>query len=154
MVAAHPTRAWCSCRARCRLLTSARPARESVDATRELRLGSRGIVVNDHAFDRIHGFRPRRGGQHPHCVRVARLPTRAYARRREVDVLRVILAVDGGSEQAHDVHRRTATPAIQFAYCGGVAQRFRHVFVHLADYVAQMMDLLLPCYVALRATRI
>ena len=46
----------------------------------------------------------------PAALREPRLPARMDARRREVDVLRVVLALYPGRDEAHDVHRGAAAP--------------------------------------------
>ena len=66
---------------------------EAVGAARDLRLDPR-IVVNDDAVDRFDRRTPRRSIEHPLRVLVAGLPASADAGGREINVLRVILAVE------------------------------------------------------------
>src|SRR5689334_104736 len=133
---------------------SARAPREAVDAARELRAHARRIVVNDHAFDRIDRRAPRRGGEHAFRVLVARFPPRGDARGGEVDVLRVVLAVELRRDQAHDVHRRAAAPRRELLRLRTRAHVVGQPLRELADHVAQVMDLLLACDVAARAARV
>ena len=92
----------------CRLASASAPAKPSTPSA-DVHLRRTGSWITTPSIGST-GARPRRALDHPPRVRVARLPARADAGRREVDVLRMILAVELRGNQPRDVHRRAAAP--------------------------------------------
>src|SRR5258708_22234513 len=111
-------------------------------------------MVDDDTFDRVDPRVPRRALDHVPRRRVAGLPAGPDAGCGEIDVLRLILAVESRRDQPQNVHRRPAAPRGELAHLRRVASLFRHLLGDLADDVAQMVDLLLPGDVALGAARL
>ena len=66
--------------------------------------------MHHHPLDRIDRLLPRRPLDHLPRVCMTRLATFAHAARREVDVLRVVLAVQARRHQVRHMHRRAAAP--------------------------------------------
>src|SRR5438034_10384161 len=122
-------------------LRSMRSACEAIDAAREHRCYARRIVVDDHALDGVDRRTPRGGSQHPFGVRVTGLPTCANARRCEVDVFGVILAINLRRNEPDDMHRRLASPRRKLLHIGPVAHLCGNVLRKLANVVAPRMAL-------------
>src|SRR5205085_7107914 len=116
--------------------------------------GARGELVHDYALHRLDLRIPGRALDHAPRVGEAGLPARADAGRREVDVLQIVLAVERRREQAHNVHRRAATPRCELFAGRAFALGSGQMLGELADHMPQMVDLLLPSNVAVRAARI
>src|SRR5438876_1450396 len=126
-------------------------AGKAVDSDRQWPF-ARSPVVNNDALDRIDCRVPGLALQDASRCFVSRFPARANTCRSEVDVLGVVLAVEPGSHEPHDVHGGAAPPGRELAHFVGASRAFRHVLGKLADDVTQMMDLLLAGDVALGAT--
>ncbi len=82
------------------------PARYVVDPSGIPSLFQGHRVVDHHAVRRIDPRRPRRALHHPLRVGVSRLPAGADAGRREIDVLRMILALELRGNQPRDAPPR------------------------------------------------
>src|SRR5216117_434320 len=67
--------------------------------------------MDDHAFHRVDRLLPRLAREHLPRVGVAGLAARGDAGGREVDVLAVVVALELGGEEAHDVHGGAAAVA-------------------------------------------
>ena len=118
--------------------------RESVHA-----FGERGhrlprILVDQDAVGRR---RPARSTARDRaCASYRRSPAcqrSADALRREVDVLRVVLAVELRRHQPRDVHRRAAAPRRELAHFRRAPHVLGQLVRELADHVTQVVDLLL-----------
>src|SRR5262245_23863064 len=95
-----------------------------------------GGLMDDHALGRVDRTLPWRALEYPLRVGVTGLPPRADAVCGEVDVFRVVLAVDRRRHEAHDMHCRTASPRRELAHFVRVASALRNPPGQLADDVA------------------
>src|SRR5262249_4020199 len=111
------------------------------------------LVQND-AFQRIAVVLPRLAFQHTQGIRIASLPAAAETPWAEVDILRVVLVVQPGSEQPDHMHPRQAAVCAQFLDARVIALLFRKEPHQLRYHATQLMNLTLPCNVACDAARI
>src|SRR5437899_3143251 len=130
-----------------------RPAPRRRCASGPLALFGAHRIVDHYAVRRIDRRAPRRTLDHPPGIGVALAPPFTDPGRREVDVLRMILAVELRGNQARDVHGRSAPPRRELLRFRRVAGLLRQLLRELADDVAQMVDLLLPRDMACRPAR-
>ena len=82
--------------------------------------------MQDEAFDGIELALPRCLRDQAARIGIAGLPPRSDAGRTEVDILRVILAIERRREQANHVHAREAAISRQILYFRILTQLLRH----------------------------
>jgi hypothetical protein len=97
--------------------------------------------VQEDAFDWIDLTPPRRLFDGSHRLIITSLPALLYARRREVDILGMILVFVTGPQKAHEMHARQATITRQLADILACSQLFRNVLRQFLDDVTQAMNL-------------
>src|SRR3989454_10765203 len=114
----------------------------------------RRVLMDDHAFHRVDRLLPWPAREHLLRVGVAGLAARGDAGGREVDVLGVVVALQLGGEEAHDVHRGAAAVAGMALEVGMAALLLGQVMRELADDVAQAVDLHVARDVAVGAARV
>src|SRR6266851_6225916 len=133
--------------------SSAGPAGEAVDAFGKVS-GGFYRLVNDYALGRIDRLHPGSTIEHLAGVGISRLPPHAYAFRREVDVLSVVVNFEIRCVQSRHMHGRAAAPASQLTHLGRLARGLGNAFGQLADDMPQVVDLLLARDVTLGAARV
>src|SRR2546425_11557327 len=109
--------------------------------------------MDDHAFHRVDRLLPGLAREHLLRVGVAGLAARGDAGGREVDVLAVVVALELGREEAHDMHGGAAAVTGMALDVGVAALLLGQVMRELADDVAQAVDLLVARDVAVGAAR-
>src|SRR2546427_11118405 len=109
--------------------------------------------MDDHAFHRVDRLLPGLAREHLLRVGVAGLAARGDAGGREVDVLAVVVALELGREEAHDMHGGAAAVAGMALDVGVAALLLGQVMRELADDVAQAVDLLVARDAAVGAAR-
>ena len=88
---------------------------------------------------------PRRLGDQAARIGIAGFPPRADAGWTEVDILRVILAIDRRRQQANHVHAREAAIPCQVLHFSMLCRNcFRHALHQFGYDMSQPMQLLLP----------
>src|SRR2546426_5909037 len=127
--------------------------RDSSSAPREP-FAERRVLMDDHAFHRVDGLLPGLAREHLLRVGVAGLAARGDAGGREVDVLAVVVALELGREEAHDMHGGAAAVAGVALDVGVAALLLGPGMRELGDDVAQAVDLLVARGVAVGAARV
>ena len=93
------------------------------------------VLVQNHAFQRVAFIFPGAPLKRTPCMRIARLQSRSNAGRAEIDILGMIFIVQPRSQQAHNVHARSAAVFRQVLHDRVAEARLRHELRELGEEV-------------------